>query len=88
MAFKNSFKSSWLFDVEIFIRIRNYYSVNNAQMHIKEVPLNSWVHQEGSKITLKDSMRIPLELNGINMSYNIAPRLNTAIYSGKTWPTP
>lgn len=76
--FKNGFKSRWLFDVEMFIRMRNLYQ-NMAMDKIQEVPLEQWEEVEGSHITLKDSLKFPLQLIEIGYVYNVAPKLEKFI---------
>ena len=56
--FSQPFSSRWIFDVEIFMRYRNSHSIDRA----KEVVLEEWTGYDGSKIKLKDLIRIPFEL--------------------------
>jgi dolichyl-phosphate beta-glucosyltransferase len=56
--FFRPFSSRWIFDVEIFMRFRNSQSIDRA----KEVVLDEWTGYDGSKIRLKDLIRIPFEL--------------------------
>ena len=72
--FSNSFKSRWLFDVEIFIRVRKLFG-KQVMNKIEEVGLLSWEEIEGSKITLKDSLKFPLQLLEIGFDYNIKPQI-------------
>lgn len=57
--FRKSFVSRWLFDVEIFFRIKNACNFNEK---VKEEPLLEWTEKGGSKITFKDTLKIPFEL--------------------------
>lgn len=71
LVFKNSFTSRWLFDVEIFERIKSNYNGIDLCTIMKEVPLNEWKEVKGSKITVLDSLKIPflLIVFAINMKY-------------------
>jgi dolichyl-phosphate beta-glucosyltransferase len=55
---RTPFKTRWLFDVEIFLRIRE------AGLAVKglEVPLKKWTHYGNSKITLLSTPRICREI--------------------------
>ena len=77
VIFRESFQSKWLFDVEIFIRIRNHFGKNQAMNFINEVALSKWEEVEGSKITLKDSIQFPLQLCQIAYDYNVKPQIAT-----------
>ena len=72
--FKKNFQSRWLFDVEIFIRAKRLFG-ETVMQKIQEVALLSWEEIEGSKITLKDSLKFPLELLEIGFDYNIKPQV-------------
>lgn len=49
-VFKTPFISRWIFDVEILIRSKQAITI--------EYPLKEWIDVEGSKITLKETIRI------------------------------
>ncbi len=67
--FQQRFRSSWLFDVEIFIRMRKLYGKQDAQKLICEYPLRRWVHVDGSKLGMKDALKIFGELYRIKKNY-------------------
>jgi CheY-like chemotaxis protein len=69
ILFKDKFITKWLFDVEIFLRMKRYYTVNIAKELICEKPLKRWVHVDGSKLSMKDSVRIIGQLAQIAFSY-------------------
>ncbi|KAA1243291.1 glycosyltransferase [Aquimarina sp. RZ0] len=56
------FISRWLFDIEIFLRLKKHIGLKDLLHSISEEPLDSWIEVEGSKITLKDSFLIPFNL--------------------------
>jgi len=74
LVFYKTFKSRWLFDVEIFIRLKRIYNKRVLE-RIEEVALLSWEEVEGSKITLKDSIKFPVQLMEIAYNYNVRPRV-------------
>jgi hypothetical protein len=49
--------TKWLFDVEIFMRMRNIYGLEKQKM-VCEKPLNRWVHMDGSKLSFRDSLKL------------------------------
>lgn len=74
LLFGKKFKTKWLFDVEMFIRLKRHFGKEKTTSLIYEQPLNRWVHMEDSKLGLKDSLEIPLRLVSIWVNYNV---LNT-----------
>jgi len=50
VAFEKPFLSRWLFDVEIFFRLKKFYGISNFIAFSKEVPLNRWVDLGDSRI--------------------------------------
>lgn len=76
-VFRDDFQSRWLFDVEILIRLRNYFGKHNAMTFINEVALDKWEEVEGSKITVRDSIQFPLQLCQIAFDYNIKPQFRS-----------
>lgn len=70
-AFGEDFKTDWLFDVEVFLRLRKTYGKIFAQQHIYELPLDSWVNAEGSKVSMKEIIRTPFMLAKIAFNYNL-----------------
>ena len=66
--FIEKFKTSWLFDVEIFLRMKKYYGADKAQKVICEQPLKRWVHEDGSKLSMKDSIKIIWQLMQITFT--------------------
>lgn len=57
-TFKNKFLTKWLFDVEIFMRMKKIYGLKTAKTFLYEKPLDRWVHMDGSKLSFKDSFKI------------------------------
>jgi CheY-like chemotaxis protein/glycosyltransferase involved in cell wall biosynthesis len=69
ILFKEKFITKWLFDVEIFLRMKRYYTINIAKELICEKPLKRWVHVDGSKLSMKDSVKIIGQLVQIAWTY-------------------
>jgi len=65
IAFNNKFLTKWLFDVEIFIRIRKHFGLDRAKQILCEKPLKRWIHADGSKLSMKDSIKIMGQLGQI-----------------------
>lgn len=69
LVLTKKFVTRWLFDVEIFVRIRKSYGVERAKEIICEQPLKRWIHADGSKLSMKDSFKIVGQLARIAMYY-------------------
>lgn len=65
--FKTPFVSRWLFDVEIFKRI--ILSGNVIDECCYELPLHTWIEKGGSKISLWDFIKLPVEFMRIFKYY-------------------
>jgi glycosyltransferase involved in cell wall biosynthesis len=64
-VFSKPFFTSWLFDVEVFIRLKK----NNLLQNACEFPLKEWRDVEGSKLSWKTSFKILKELYLLNKNY-------------------
>lgn len=64
-AFSKPFYTSWLFDVEVFIRLKRENLLENAC----EFTLKEWRDVEGSKLSWKTSLKILKELNLLFKNY-------------------
>ena len=62
IVFRDKFITKWIFDVEIFKRMSQYYGLKKAKTMLCEQPLKKWIHADGSKLSLKDSFRIISDL--------------------------
>ncbi len=69
--FADSFKSDWLFDVELLVRIRQTYGKNYATQRIYEYPLMQWINADGSKVGLKEIYRTPIMIAKIGLLYHL-----------------
>lgn len=69
LMFEKKFITKWLFDVEIFMRMRKHYGKKVVKKYICEQPLKRWVHVDDSKLSMKDSVRIVGQLGQIALYY-------------------
>ncbi len=76
IIFKNKFFSRWLFDIEMFLRMKKHFGKKNIMKRILEQPLKRWIHVDDSKLGFKDSIQIPYRLLTIWLQYNILANYN------------
>jgi CheY-like chemotaxis protein/glycosyltransferase involved in cell wall biosynthesis len=69
LAFNKKFATKWIFDVEIFKRLSAHFGIENAKKYICEQPLKRWIHADGSKLSMKDSIKIVMQLAQIAWIY-------------------
>ena len=67
--FNEKFITRWLFDVEIFLRMKTFYGKDKVQQFICEQPLRRWIHADGSKLSTRDSAKIFGQLIQIAFHY-------------------
>ena len=73
VAYDKEFRTKWLFDVEIFLRIKKHIGCKTKVMNtIYEQALKRWTHVEDSKLGLRDSLRIPFTLLNLWFFYQIS----------------
>lgn len=68
MIFKEKFISRWLFDIEIFLRLRSHSF--KLSENCVEIPLKSWNEIDGSKIPFSYSFGIWYDIYKIYRHYN------------------
>ncbi len=68
--FKESFISKWLFDVELFFRIKHIFNGNEIKELAREIPLKSWIDKDESKVKFSYSLKLWIDLYRINKKYN------------------
>ena len=64
-GFDKPFNTSWLFDIEIFVRLRSHGLLNRG----KEVPVSNWKDVDGSKLSWKSGFKIFKELLALHKNY-------------------
>ncbi|WP_179318304.1 response regulator [Winogradskyella helgolandensis] len=69
VAFSEKFVTQWIFDVEIFKRMSIHFGLKKAKAMLCEQPLKRWIHADGSKLSMKDSVRIVFQLGQIAWVY-------------------
>lgn len=67
LAFSSPFLTSWLFDMEIFIRLKNKDIMNMG----REFPLRNWKDVEGSKLGWKTAFKILKEMYILTTNYKV-----------------
>ncbi|MCL6293967.1 dolichyl-phosphate beta-glucosyltransferase [Jejuia spongiicola] len=87
VAYDNSFLTRWLFDVEIFLRLKKHFGSKNIMNCMYEQPLDRWVHVDDSKLGIKDALQIPLMLVNIWFSYTILSVFANIIEEGQVIAT-
>lgn len=70
--FNEKFNTPWLFDVEIFLRLQKKFGKTTLQNGVLEYPLMHWTEVGGSKLKLKHSLKIPMQLTQLYFQYRIA----------------
>lgn len=69
IAFGEKFVTQWIFDVEIFKRMSIHFGLKEAKAMLCEQPLKRWIHADGSKLSMKDSVKIVAQLGQIAWVY-------------------
>jgi len=82
-VYTTPFLCKWLFDVEIFIRLKRHFGKKEIMNKILEQPLMRWEHVEDSKLGAKDAFQIPFKLISIWFFYSV---MNA--YKGNVDPIP
>ncbi|WP_158849344.1 response regulator [Algibacter sp. L1A34] len=77
LSFREKFVTQWIFDVEIFKRMTLYFGTEKAKTYICEQPLKRWIHADGSKLSMKDSVKIVFQLAQIAWVYR-GKKMNTS----------
>lgn len=75
--FAQPFMTLWLFDVEIFLRLQKKFGKTTLQKGVLEFPLMSWTEVGDSRLKLKHTIKIPMQLMKLHYQYNIAKSFQT-----------
>lgn len=70
--FLRPFMTSWLFDIEIFLRLQKKFGKTTLQKGVLEYPLMHWAEVGDSKLKFKHSIKIPFQLGRLYYQYRIA----------------
>lgn len=71
-AFSNPFITTWLFDLEIIMRIVNHLGWEKFKSISIEIPLKKWIEKGGSKVKLSYIFHLPFDLIKIRRKYGKA----------------
>ena len=82
VLFSQEFKTRWLFDVEMFLRMKHWYGPASSKAMLLEQPLQRWVHHADSKIKLKDALAIPFQVIALGFQYANQPKRKPMLASG------
>ena len=63
--------------------MRKHFKLEKARKLICKKPLKRWIHADGSKLSMKDSIKIIGQLGQIASRYNIDPIKNVSLNSKK-----
>lgn len=74
IAFRDPFISKWLFDVEIFFRLKNKFGEENMPQICREVPLHSWRDVAESKVKFTYFFKLWFDLFLIHEKYKNAEK--------------
>jgi CheY-like chemotaxis protein len=77
ISFGKKFITKWIFDVEIYRRITLYFGLNKAKKILCEQPLKRWIHIDGSKLSMRDAIKIIGQLGQVAWSYRRKKAGNT-----------
>ncbi len=75
--FGQPFMTPWLFDVEIFLRLQEKFGKTTLQKGVLEFPLMHWTEVGDSRLKLKHTIKIPIQLLKLHYQYNISKKLQT-----------
>ncbi len=73
--FNMPFMTPWLFDVEIFLRLQKKFGKGSLKKGVLEFPLMHWTEVGGSKLKLKHTIKIPIQLVKLYYKYNLSKKL-------------
>ena len=78
-VFEKEFLSMWLFDIEIFYRIKEIFGKEIVIKKICEVPVKSWIDNGQSKVTFSYFFYLWVDLYKIYKTYKLSIQLNKFI---------
>jgi hypothetical protein len=67
--FSEDFVSPWLFDIEVYLRLRTFTSGVGSEERVCELALNEWKAVGRSSLRLRDFVRAPVDLIRIHRRY-------------------
>lgn len=70
ILFNDPFSSKWLFDVELFFRLKNHFGKSNFASILIEVPLKKWIDRGDSKVSFLYGFKVFSDLYQIKSRYS------------------
>ena len=75
--FGSKFDTPWLFDVEIFMRLKKKFGGDSLKKGVLEYPLLYWSEMDESKLKFRDQIKIPMQLLMMQFQYNWSEKFKT-----------
>jgi hypothetical protein len=75
--FETRFIARWIFDIEIFLRIKHFLGPNALSQNVEQLHLKAWHDVPGTKLQIRDAPKIFLELIRIKSNYRTWVDQNT-----------
>ena len=75
--FETPFIARWIFDIEIFLRIKHFLGPDSLLKNVEQLHLKAWHDVPGTKLRARDGYKIFLELFRIKSHYRIWVDQNT-----------
>ncbi|MGG7034730.1 MAG: glycosyltransferase [Flavobacterium sp.] len=73
LIFKKKFISRWLFDVELFYRMKLIFGREKALEQMLEIPLKQWIEKGDSKVKFSYGFKLWFDLYEIGKKYKANP---------------
>jgi dolichyl-phosphate beta-glucosyltransferase len=75
--FETRFIARWIFDIEIFLRIKHFLGPDSLLKNVEQLHLKAWHDVPGTKLRVRDVPKIFLELIRIKSNYRTWADQNT-----------
>lgn len=69
--FETRFIARWIFDIEIFLRMKHFLGPNSLLENVEQLHLKAWHDVPGTKLRVRDVPKIFLELIRIKSNYRV-----------------
>lgn len=69
--FETPFIARWIFDIEIFLRIKHFLGPDSLLMNVEQLHLKAWHDVPGTKLRIRDGYKIFFELFRIKSHYRV-----------------
>ena len=68
-VFQEKFISTWLFDIEIFLRVREIFTQDILKIKVREIPAKKWIDIGKSKVKISYFFNLWIDMMKIYMKY-------------------